>query len=618
MGLDAQTGMDDHMVVPSRLAVKSMRDSGYKNAAYAVAELIDNAIQAKASHVYVLCAETEIKLAKRTRRRLDQLAVLDNGSGMSSQDLRRALQFGNGAHLEDRTGIGRFGMGLPNSSISQAQRVEVWTWQKGVDTAIYSYLDVNELVRGEMTLVPEPVQKPVPPVWVKKIKTGKSGTLVVWSEIDRCMWRTGLSIIRNSEFLIGRIYRRFIVDGRVEIRMCVFEKSDPGVFIKDERVVPNDPLYLMKNTSCPAPWDKESMFELFAPAHKMQIEHNGETHTVTITVTRAKTAARRVGPEDSQNPGDRPYGKHAAKNIGVSLMRADRELDLDDNWAIQYNPVERWWGIEVDFPPALDEIFGVTNDKQHATVMADLAKLNMRDPASSGEEYRELKEAMEDEDDPRLPLLKIAQFIHSNLSSLRKALKEKQAGTRTKTDPKAGGKEDRAAVRATQGTRKRQEEGHEGRSDKDEQQDPDKRTEEIRGFLESEEDLPPEEAQRLAEQMVYSGLKFHFREKALESPAFFSSRPMGGIVYVTLNTEHPAYEYFSGILDDKWLEDCTDYPELKMRASKAHWGLMLLLASWARYEDEVPDKSKDRAMDIRTDWGKIAREFMEDPDFEGG
>lgn len=31
-------------VIPPKLAVKAMRDSGYKNTAYAIAELIDNSV----------------------------------------------------------------------------------------------------------------------------------------------------------------------------------------------------------------------------------------------------------------------------------------------------------------------------------------------------------------------------------------------------------------------------------------------------------------------------------------------------------------------------------------------------------------------------------------------
>jgi hypothetical protein len=174
-----------HDIVPVHLVVQAMRDNGYKNAAYALAELIDNSIQAKATEVEVLCAEKETQLEQRRRSRIHQIAVLDNGSGMDSTVLRMALQFGNGTYLaEDKhTGMGRFGMGLPCSSISQCKRVEVWTWQSGVENAIYTYLDLKEIKNKQLTEVPEPQKRPIPEIW-EKVTTGfgETGTLVVWSD----------------------------------------------------------------------------------------------------------------------------------------------------------------------------------------------------------------------------------------------------------------------------------------------------------------------------------------------------------------------------------------------------------------------------------------------------
>ena len=46
-----------HDIVPAHLAVQAMRDNGYKNAAYAIVKLIDNAIQAGASEVELLCGD---------------------------------------------------------------------------------------------------------------------------------------------------------------------------------------------------------------------------------------------------------------------------------------------------------------------------------------------------------------------------------------------------------------------------------------------------------------------------------------------------------------------------------------------------------------------------------
>ena len=77
-------------LIPTHLAMVAMRDNGYKNTAYALAELIDNSIQAGGRDVEVLCSEREEQLPQRVRRRIDQIGVIDNGSGMDATTLRMA------------------------------------------------------------------------------------------------------------------------------------------------------------------------------------------------------------------------------------------------------------------------------------------------------------------------------------------------------------------------------------------------------------------------------------------------------------------------------------------------------------------------------------------------
>src|SRR6476661_5162897 len=150
-----------------------MRDNGYKNAAYAIAELMDNSIQAGATTVQLLCADRESQVDQRVRKRLHEVAVLDNGCGMDADTLQIALQFGNGTHLaaEQQTGMGRFGMGLPSASISQCQSVDVWSWTDGVENALHSYIDLPAINTGKMRYLPEPQHKSIPEVWV--IAAGK-------------------------------------------------------------------------------------------------------------------------------------------------------------------------------------------------------------------------------------------------------------------------------------------------------------------------------------------------------------------------------------------------------------------------------------------------------------
>ena len=267
-----------HDIVPAHLAVQAMRDNGYKNAAYALAELIDNSIQAGATRVELLCGERTAIVNDYKRRRIQKVAVLDNGSGMNAEVLRMALQFGNGTHLtpEQQDGIGKFGMGLPSSSISQCKRVDVWSWQDGVENALYSYLDLDEITGRILGEVPEPVRKPIPEPWTDVgNKFGESGTLVVWSNLDRVMWKTAASIIRNSEFLIGRMYRQFLDGNHVRIRMLAFDLDHPDRGPAESYARPNDPLYLMADTSCPEPYDTAPMFEQWHEPATISILHKG-------------------------------------------------------------------------------------------------------------------------------------------------------------------------------------------------------------------------------------------------------------------------------------------------------------------------------------------------------
>ena len=77
--------------------------------------------------------------------------------------------------------------------------------------------------------------------------------------------RTAHAIFKNSEFTIGRIYRRFIVSRKTQIRMAAFLGGEAVPYF-DELVKPNDPMYLTKGTSCPEPWTKATAGCRPAPA----------------------------------------------------------------------------------------------------------------------------------------------------------------------------------------------------------------------------------------------------------------------------------------------------------------------------------------------------------------
>ena len=212
----------DRSLFPSSFTVRALRDSRYHNTAYAVSELIDNSIEASAERIELLCQEKCVRVKSQQRARLSEIAVLDNGEGMSAEVLLDALKFGGGTRHESPRGIGKYGMGLPTSSMSQCKRVDVWTWRDGPDSVLHSGIDADDIERGNH-LVPIPDRETlIPEIW--KLASGdaifshRSGTLVVWSKLDKIQWKTARALIDNTATEVGRIHRHHIDSDIVRIR----------------------------------------------------------------------------------------------------------------------------------------------------------------------------------------------------------------------------------------------------------------------------------------------------------------------------------------------------------------------------------------------------------------
>ena len=113
-GLNSQGELDFTIVSP-KLTIEAMRDSGYKDTDHALAELIDNSVEAEADLIEIIAVEVAPDPNQPyARARINEIAVVDNGIGMDRTTLRRALRFGDGTRRDrSKQGIGRFGVGLP-------------------------------------------------------------------------------------------------------------------------------------------------------------------------------------------------------------------------------------------------------------------------------------------------------------------------------------------------------------------------------------------------------------------------------------------------------------------------------------------------------------------------
>lgn len=588
--------MNEHLILPPQLAINSMRSSGYRDAAHAIAELVDNSIQAgedlnECTNVEVLCLDRREIIAEREKPRMHEIAVYDDACGMSASTLRMALQFGAGTRLGAKQGMGKFGMGLPNASISQCKRVDVWSWQNG--DCYHSYLDINEIAAGKMVEVPIPKPSEIPAKWREVINAPikSHGTLVVWQELDKVNWKASSALLKNTELLIGRIYRYFLNQNRAKIRMASYE-GEPGSFelTRERNVRPSDPLYLMSGTSAPAPYDEVPAFTQFGDDEVIEVRHQGQVHHVTIRYSIATPEARGI------DGGHTALGKHTRKNIGVSVVRADRELAMEQSFNNQYDPRERWWGIEVRFSPALDEVFGVSNDKQAAN---NFRNIDLEEDAKSENlTNQDYKEMLAEDEDPRLVIYEVAAAIRSTLRTMRDQIERYTKGTRTKRGAQQAVMEGSAEAIGTKITNERRQKiGDTGRSDSQESEPRDVREALLRDEL--SESLGEEHASKVAHDYVQRNLKFYFDETRIPGSMMFDVSSKAGTIFVKLNSSHPVTQNLVGELQDH---------EDEMGPALA--ALKLMIMAWARMEDEANDELRQTLEDIRSDWGKIARDFV--------
>ncbi len=375
-------------IVDAYLALNALRQVGYRNTATAVAELVDNSIEAEAKNITIFTLSDREKVAKRTIYRVQKIAVLDDGIGMTPEQLGCCLSLGWGTRLDTREGLGRFGFGLKGSSISQAELVDVYSWQNG---EVYrAYLDLKEIRDNEQQYLKgvEKAELPREIVDAAGDSIGQSGTLVVWSELDGVDFKRPDTLFTRMQDELCRIYRHFLDDNddygtRRNVRLVDYDLGEKKIKNSHE-LKPNDPLYLLEPSNCPDSDGKATNVEFEKP-YSIKVEYApGEFSEVQIRLSIAK-------PETQAKGGNSNLGKHYARNAGISFVRAGREIDFGSFGHIAPSePRHRWWGIEVRFEPVLDELFGVTNNKQQ------IRGFNKLDPKHDDVQLSELKEAAND------------------------------------------------------------------------------------------------------------------------------------------------------------------------------------------------------------------------------
>jgi hypothetical protein len=381
-------------------ALESQRRSGYRNTASAAREIVDNALEAGATRVDV-CFERPKKLKAYQRAdSISAIAFIDNGSGMIPKMAQYALSWGAGTHFDESDFIGKFGFGLPNASINQTRLVEVYTKVADTSTITKAWLDARDVKDHGLQAIPTPVDAQLPEfVQTYLDKKGLSfdhGTVVVWVEPDRISYRT------------PALMREHLVDDFGVTYRYLLEKAD--LYVEGAKIEPVDPLFLTKGArfyldeanggakmqrewNIPVKYarDGEGILSLTKVEDIAELDAGDQSleaaGAIYIRVSRFPYGFAEHSKGKAENDSHRRFEIRKTRR-GMSFVRAGREIETVDvfpkSMRDQAKGLGDWpllqsyayhWGVEVRFDPALDEIFGITNDKQTVRPIEDLWRL---------------------------------------------------------------------------------------------------------------------------------------------------------------------------------------------------------------------------------------------------
>ena len=216
----------------------STRAVGYSLEA-AVADVVDNSIAAYATDIDIFFFPVNGA----------HIAILDNGTGMDSDEINIAMQYGskNPNELRDAHDLGRFGLGLKTASLSQCKTLTVISKKNGLLNGRRWDLDhVTETGAWSLIVLDEEEMKEC--IHFDMLDEYDSGTLVIWEKLDRFeLGEINLSDSMSDKMFqvqehLSLVYHRYLT-GEAGI-------SKVNMKVNGARLAPVDP-FLVNKSTCP-------------------------------------------------------------------------------------------------------------------------------------------------------------------------------------------------------------------------------------------------------------------------------------------------------------------------------------------------------------------------------
>lgn len=326
----------------------SMRYMGY-SFVNAIADVMDNSISSGCSMIRLIFPTNASNL---------YVGILDDGNGMSDQELFRAMCYGSQANEKERdeNDLGRYGLGMKSASLSQCRRMTVVSKKNGVLSAYrwdYDEItsqgqrgdwDVLQLEDGEISNLN----------CYEDILNIKQGTLVLWEEFDVLRKSSGgriyEALTRNRNLLLDHlplVYHRFISEDGLKI------------YVNNEELKALDP-FLVNRSDCS--WGTIS---------QPLTDSNGKEHFINITPYKLPFVTELSDDELHLIGG----AEHMNKMQGYYIYRCRRLIRYGTWFGTPRHEVSKYARVKVDIPNSMDDIWKVDVMKRNAEIPTELAKL---------------------------------------------------------------------------------------------------------------------------------------------------------------------------------------------------------------------------------------------------
>jgi hypothetical protein len=334
--------MREEIMIPNApILMESTRAVGYSFES-ALADIIDNSISKDARRIDI-CFDYVDK---------PFVAVVDDGEGMTEEELKAAMNYGSKSSLAIRgkCDLGRFGLGLKMASLSQCRQVTVITKKNGCIAAASWDLDYV-IKKNSWSAIFFDQHEIRQNEYASYLKDYTSGTIVIWEKFDKLnretvnFAKTFDSKIEAAKNHISLIFHRFLDnDFGKTVKIC----------FNNVPVIPMDPFLTNNPATQPLP---EQV--LCVEGNKIQIK----PYILPI--------ASKLRVKDKQLIGDI---SDLRQNQGFYIYRSKR-LIIWGTWfrLIKNHELNKLTRVKVDIPNSLDDLWDIDIKKSTAS-LPDIVK----------------------------------------------------------------------------------------------------------------------------------------------------------------------------------------------------------------------------------------------------